>query len=130
MLFEIERDDGVVVYQVALDYITLNDSFLFEYRFFNSTQEIKVWQVNDDLVRQGDPVILKPAESDSDFKEKLNNDAQNILTKFIDNMNAGEDFFSLAIGESEHLCDICTKYDECTLPFKKEKEDPDGEKES
>jgi len=112
-VYEIERDDKVVVFQEAELGLEL-DKFVAEYRLAHPTHSMKIYELNDDMERIGAYGEYDPSGEDVNFNAELNRVANKLYNALPEDLQ--ELIMSGELGE--HKCAECNDFDICELPMK------------
>lgn len=115
-VYEIEREDKVVIFHESDTYSEL-EMFVTDYRMAHPSQSMKVYELNDDMVRVGKPAEFKSGENDVKLINHARTDINQYLHELFDSL---PDDVQSGMIIMEHNCDQCDNYDTCTLPYKDE----------
>ena len=85
-LFEIVREDGVVVYQDVKTISNLENNFLFLCRFENNTQSYIVYYLDEHLTRTGRKKKYIPYKDDTTLREKMKIQGNQLLKTLIEKL--------------------------------------------
>jgi len=93
-LFEIVREDGVVVFKEEVSRVELEKQFLLVQRVENLNQSYVVYTLDEDLNRVGRKKSYVPYESDTVTQMKLQKRGEEILDGLFEKLFDGKTIFT------------------------------------
>ena len=120
--YEIEREDKVVVFHESDTYSEL-EMFVTDYRMAHPSQSMKVYELNDDMVRVGKPAEFKSGENDVKLIKHAHTEVSQMVHQIFESL---PNELREVMMDADHNCDDCSSYDMCDLPYKDKDETKDN----